>query len=765
MQAIQSEHKIVITNWTPPPPLPDNIEEELWNMLERSIHSIRKGHKSSITLPYHMEELYRASERLCLLQFQSWTHDRLYKECKDMANEIFNGLIQKSGSLSTDIDYLQLIQDIWSDYTFKYSILKNMFYYLDRTYMTHTPDIIPLWNTGMELFKTIILTPDIRNHITKCLISLFETIRISDSNSDSNLLLKKQIIDILYQLNIYDKCFEEPFLSNSREYYTNYSNSLIETKSNLSPKDFISSYLNKVNTCLEKESQQMDNLSIATLHPNTKSELLKDIEDHLIRIPLEQVLSVGFESLLEIHENHSLLELLYMLVDRVKSFDILKIHLGNYIKKKGSLILSSSNEFTIIEQVIQFKQSLDNIIITCFHRCEPLQNALKESFETFLNNKSNKSAEWIAKYLDMLLCAPNYTETRQLSQKDLDSKIDQILTLFRFIQGKDIFEAFFKKDLAKRLLLGKSTNLDVEKGILSGLKAECGPAFTSKLEGMFKDIELSKELDNAFQQSIKYVQKIPSGLEIQPFILTAGFWPSYGDKSSVVLPKKLKQCQQAFEQFYLDKHNGRRLAWQHNLEHCIVKANMPSGVKLELCVSLYQAAVLNCFTKKRIELSVNDIIKSSGLDYHVDNELERIILSLTNSKHPILIVKGKSDASSLSLEDIVCINENFTSKHYRVVMHPYLLTEEAIDQRQKEQEASITMDQVYQDRHHQMDAAIVRIMKSAQVMSNTQLMTELFSILKFPIRTVDLKKRIDSLIGREFLQRDKDNPQLYRYLA
>jgi len=29
------------------------------------------------------------------------------------------------------------------------------------------------------------------------------------------------------------------------------------------------------------------------------------------------------------------------------------------------------------------------------------------------------------------------------------------LIIFRFINGKDVFEAFYKKDLAKRLLLGK----------------------------------------------------------------------------------------------------------------------------------------------------------------------------------------------------------------------------------------------------------------------------------------------------------------------
>ena len=37
-------------------------------------------------------------------------------------------------------------------------------------------------------------------------------------------------------------------------------------------------------------------------------------------------------------------------------------------------------------------------------------------------------------------------------------------------QGKDVFEAFYKKDLAKRLLVGKSASVDAEKSMLSKLK-------------------------------------------------------------------------------------------------------------------------------------------------------------------------------------------------------------------------------------------------------------------------------------------------------
>jgi hypothetical protein len=45
------------------------------------------------------------------------------------------------------------------------------------------------------------------------------------------------------------------------------------------------------------------------------------------------------------------------------------------------------------------------------------------------------------------------------------------MVLFRYIHGKDVFEAFYKKDLAKRLLLGKSASIDSEKSMISKLKS------------------------------------------------------------------------------------------------------------------------------------------------------------------------------------------------------------------------------------------------------------------------------------------------------
>jgi cullin-4 len=41
---------------------------------------------------------------------------------------------------------------------------------------------------------------------------------------------------------------------------------------------------------------------------------------------------------------------------------------------------------------------------------------------------------------------------------------------FLLTKGKDVFEAFYKKDLAKRLLLGKSASIDAEKSMISKVK-------------------------------------------------------------------------------------------------------------------------------------------------------------------------------------------------------------------------------------------------------------------------------------------------------
>ena len=70
----------------------------------------------------------------------------------------------------------------------------------------------------------------------------------------------------------------------------------------------------------------------------------------------------------------------------------------------------------------------------------------------------------------------------------------------------------------------------------------------------------------------------------------------------------------------------------------------------------------------------------------------------------------------------------------------------------------------------------LRAAHAARALSNTQLCvavigstgmvgSELLQQLKFPVKPPDLKKRIESLIDREYLERDPTTASVYRYLA
>ena len=89
-----------------------------------------------------------------------------------------------------------------------------------------------------------------------------------------------------------------------------------------------------------------------------------------------------------------------------------------------------------------------------------------------------------------------------MTEAEIEAVLDKTMVLFRFLQEKDVFERYYKQHLAKRLLLQKSVSEDSEKTMISKLKTECGCQFTSKLEGMFKDVTISNTINEEFKQRV-----------------------------------------------------------------------------------------------------------------------------------------------------------------------------------------------------------------------------------------------------------------------
>ena len=74
---------------------------------------------------------------------------------------------------------------------------------------------------------------------------------------------------------------------------------------------------------------------------------------------------------------------------------------------------------------------------------------------------------------------------------------------------------------------------------------------------------------------------------------------------------------------------------------------------------------------------------------------------------------------------------------------------------------------VNEDRKHAIEACIVRIMKSRKTLTHQQLMIDVINQLQsfFQPDPKQIKQRIEDLIHREYLERDKEQSNVYHYLA
>mmetsp|Transcript_6364 Transcript_6364/g.7311 ORF Transcript_6364/g.7311 Transcript_6364/m.7311 type:complete len:88 (+) Transcript_6364:1429-1692(+) len=85
----------------------------------------------------------------------------------------------------------------------------------------------------------------------------------------------------------------------------------------------------------------------------------------------------------------------------------------------------------------------------------------------------------------------------------------------------------------------------------------CGPQYTSKVEGMLSDTNSDSLIIKEFYSSKAY-KDIPITFEVK--VLTDGYWPTF-KSPPMVLPPQLDNCIKTFEAFYCEKNKMRHLSW------------------------------------------------------------------------------------------------------------------------------------------------------------------------------------------------------------
>uniref|UniRef100_H3G975 Cullin family profile domain-containing protein n=1 Tax=Phytophthora ramorum TaxID=164328 RepID=H3G975_PHYRM len=717
--------KMTIKPFKVTPKLPESFEEDTWKALEAAVHSVHAKHMSALS----REELYRSVEDMCTWKMAARLYTRLEETCAVHIRERVEDLVQYTGG---DMNlFLEAVHRLWEDHCEDMLVIRTIFLYLDRTYVMQTPHIASIWDMGLNVVRdNLVQRQSLETKLIDALLELVENERKGEAINRSYLY---NLLRMLLSLHLYHADFETPFLMASERFYLQEGATTVESAS-------VPQFLVHVEKRLHEENERVNHY----LDASTKKQLISVVENKLLKPHVVTLLERGFETLMEEGRIEDL-KRMYALLARVDAINDLKTAFSGYIQKNVSkLVMDDKQEKTFVEKVLKLKADLDAVLSDSFQSNTDFSFAMKSAMENAINVRANRPAELVAKFVDSKLRTGN----KGGSEAEVESILDRVMVIFRYIQGKDVFEAFYKKDLAKRLLVGKSASFDLEKLMLSKLKTECGSSFTNKLEGMFKDIDLSQNVMTQFQQhaASRHALETLHGNRV----LTTGFWPPYA-AVEINLPAALVPLKEIFDKFYSSKYQGRQLQWQHSLAQCVVKATFPSGKK-ELVVSLYQTVVLLCFNGAD-ELAFKEIKEQTRIE---DGELRRTLQSLACGKTRVLqkVPKGKDVNDS----DSFVFNAQFTNQFIRIKIN-------SIQMKETKKENEDTHERVFRDRQYQVDAAIVRIMKARKKLSHALLMTEIFSQVRFPAKAADIKRRIESLIDREYLERDSSNAQMYNYLA
>ncbi len=287
---------------------------------------------------------------------------------------------------------------------------------------------------------------------------------------------------------------------------------------------------------------------------------------------------------------------MYKLASKTESgFKALKNRFEEYIFGEG--IKNLENTKIYAETVLKLFTKHFQIVQNVFYNDSQFYRAVEIGTSRYLNSNGNsifndltlldffknpafKSAELLAKYSNTILKPKESSDSKQLST---------LVSIFKLLHEQDVFIKYYALLLSKRLIYNVFDH-EQEMNMIGKLKQVCSYSQIYKVQRMFSDVELAKELNNQFQ--IHDAKKL--NIEMSGLVITYGSWPSVAPQPKVVFPQELAMALDCFSSFYETRFTGRKLIWLHTLSRFSVKTKypLPQNRSYELQVSHDQLMIL-----------------------------------------------------------------------------------------------------------------------------------------------------------------------------
>lgn len=222
-----------------------------------------------------------------------------------------------------------------------------------------------------------------------------------------------------------------------------------------------------------------------------------------------------------------------------------------------------------------------------------------------------------------------------------------------------MFQTFYRRLLAKRLITQTSVSDDAESSMISKLKEACGAEYTTKLQRMIQDTTVSKELSEKYRDHKAENNK--KGIDYNVQILMAGSWPQMsGQGINLIMPRELEENAQDFNDFYSNVHKNRKLTWQHNMAKGEVVTSYLKN-RYVLTVSVYQLAVLQQFNEHDSR-SLQELIDFTGIP---EEYLVQVLQILLKAK----ILTCSNGENRLNAESVFKLNMGFKRYALRMIWY------------------------------------------------------------------------------------------------
>ncbi|WVR09639.1 hypothetical protein IAU60_006712 [Kwoniella sp. DSM 27419] len=796
--------------------------KDTWARLANAIREIQNHNASKLSY----EEHYRYGYNMVLYK----QGDHLYNGVKVLIGEHLDKLAEEkivptfprsggtrgAGKLGGGAEaieramegdrFLKAVKAAWEDHTGCMRKIKDVLRYMDKAY-SNANGLPQIYDVGLTLFLSHIIRSSnypIHTHLISTLLSQVQLERDGQTITRSTV---RECTDVLLRLTtpereggktVYVTDFEPEFLRRSAEFYRLEAVDMLETGD-------AAHYLRNVERRLAEEADRTVHYLSTITHPALQELLI----GNLLTPHLQTILDMPGSGLVTMTDSDRISDLkrmytLFLKVPDDNGKRHLRAAIGKDIEERGKAVNAGTVErdradaaeagpstvgqddadanggveadeagakgkgkakssavaspaanalsaaLRWVQDVLDLKDKYDDILDKAFGGDRQVQVSINEAFQSFINH-NKRAPEYLSLFIDENL----KKGTKAKTDDEIEVALEKTIVLFRFLQDKDKFERYYKNHLARRLLYARSASDDSEREMVAKLKSEMGFQFTQKLEGMFNDMRTSNESANTFRNYNNRHGALPFDLNVN--VLTASYWPqpivaTANCKFSAVL----QPAMETFQRYYDSRHSGRRLTWQGNLGTADVRVRFKNRSH-DLNLSTHALVVLLLFedVKAGESLAYSEIKLATDLP---DPDLVRTLQSLACGKFRVLtkLPKGRDVNPSDRFE----FNEAFTSPLARIKIMQVASKVETVKEREE------TQEMVDEERKHQIEACIVRVMKDRKQMSHNDLISEVAHQLasRFTPSMPLIKKRIEGLIDREYLERTVDMGS-YRYLA